>query len=130
MDEWRLEAGSDWRNDIGQGILAASALVFLASPTSLASDWCAKELQLATQHNRLIVPCWLVRSTVTDACVVRAFVRGQSFVDLTAPPGPALFAAASQLARKCHGIVKMVENGYRAPHKPMPEEKDDYRSTC
>lgn len=125
MDEWRLEAGSDWRNDIGQGILAASAVVFLASPASLASDWCAKELQLATQHGRLVVPVWLVRTALADSATVRAFLRGRRFLDLTAAPGAAFVAASAQLARKCRGIVAMVERGYRLPARSAPSDDDD-----
>jgi hypothetical protein len=35
MDEWRLEAGDDWRRDIGEGILSCKVLIFIASPKSV-----------------------------------------------------------------------------------------------
>ncbi len=35
MDEWRLEAGDDWRGNIGEGIIACKVLIFVASPKSI-----------------------------------------------------------------------------------------------
>lgn len=35
MDEWRLEAGDDWRGDIGEGIMAAKVILFIISPKSV-----------------------------------------------------------------------------------------------
>lgn len=68
MDEQRLEAGSDWRADIGNGILNASiismyactptttnlCLVFLVSPVSVVSDWCIKELNMGRNNGKLV----------------------------------------------------------------------------
>lgn len=76
MDEWRLEAGDDWRGDIGEGIMAAKVILFIVSPKSvevestfsliffkkqkhnliffLQSDWCLKELRLGIQHGKIV----------------------------------------------------------------------------
>eukprot|EP00741_Cyanophora_paradoxa_P014352 tig00000190_g13843.t1 len=34
-----IEAGTEWREKIGAGIRAARAVLFVASPHSVASDW-------------------------------------------------------------------------------------------
>ena len=54
MDEWRLEAGDDWRGDIGEGIMAAKVILFAASAKSLQSEWCIKELRLGRQNNKIV----------------------------------------------------------------------------
>ena len=55
MDDWRLEAGDDWRAAIGKGLIGSKIVVFIASKNSVISDWCLKELYLAQELSRKIV---------------------------------------------------------------------------
>jgi hypothetical protein len=56
MDMTRLEAGSDWRLDIGNGLLSSRLVLYVGSRASVVSDWCIKELHMAKKHN-LTVSC-------------------------------------------------------------------------
>lgn len=55
MDDWRLKPGDDWRSAIGEGLLNADVVVFIASNSSVISDWCLKELFLAVELSKKIV---------------------------------------------------------------------------
>lgn len=54
MDTARLEAGSDWRLDIGNGLLNSRLVLFVGSRASVVSDWCIKELHMAKKHNLIV----------------------------------------------------------------------------
>eukprot|EP00002_Diphylleia_rotans_P034032 TRINITY_DN7282_c0_g1_i5.p1 TRINITY_DN7282_c0_g1~~TRINITY_DN7282_c0_g1_i5.p1 ORF type:complete len:1210 (+),score=179.41 TRINITY_DN7282_c0_g1_i5:72-3701(+) len=47
MDAYRLEAGTDWRSEIGMAITSAKMVVFLQSASSMASESCQKEISIA-----------------------------------------------------------------------------------
>ena len=53
----RLEAGSDWRLDIGNGLLSSKLVLYVASRASVVSDWCIKELHMAKRHNLVVSYC-------------------------------------------------------------------------
>eukprot|EP00026_Physarum_polycephalum_P001808 Phypoly_transcript_01811.p1 GENE.Phypoly_transcript_01811~~Phypoly_transcript_01811.p1 ORF type:complete len:813 (+),score=146.93 Phypoly_transcript_01811:168-2606(+) len=81
MDDQRLEAGSDWRADIGNGILAARLIVFLGSPTSIVSDWCLKELKMGEKNGKLIWPVWYQKAEVPTS--VSVLFSTSKFLDLS-----------------------------------------------
>lgn len=56
MDRAQIEPGSDWRQRIERGIQAAKALIFVITPESLASQECRRELDIALQLHKLVVP--------------------------------------------------------------------------
>eukprot|EP00741_Cyanophora_paradoxa_P009673 tig00001576_g9371.t1 len=61
LDEQRpsgIEAGTEWREQIGAGIAAAQAVVFVASRHACASEWCRRELSRASDLGRPIFPVW------------------------------------------------------------------------
>ncbi|KAL6044707.1 G patch domain-containing protein 8 isoform X3 [Balamuthia mandrillaris] len=61
-----LEAGGDWRGDIGSGILAAKLFIFVLSSASLNSEWCQKELQLAKQYFKPVITIELEKLEETN----------------------------------------------------------------
>jgi hypothetical protein len=97
MDEQRLEAGSDWRADIGNGILNASIIslllfisryyllyhlvVFLVSSVSIVSDWCIKELNMGKNSGKLIWPVWYEKVDVPLS--LSTLFSTKTFVDLS-----------------------------------------------
>jgi len=81
MDDQRLEAGSDWRADIGNGILAARIIVFIASPTSIVSDWCLKELRMGEKQSKIIWPAWYQKADVPTS--VSVLFSTSKFTDLS-----------------------------------------------
>lgn len=78
MDEQRLEAGSDWRADIGNGILNASIII---SPVSIVSDWCIKELNMGKNNGKLIWPAWYQKAEVPLSLSI--LFSTQTFADLS-----------------------------------------------
>lgn len=56
FDAQQLVAGADWRTEIGRGLAASKAVVFLATPKSVASPWCRKELLLGRSLGLLVCP--------------------------------------------------------------------------
>lgn len=50
----RLEAGNDWRLDIGTGLLSSKMVMFIGSRASVVSDWCIKELHMAKKHGLVV----------------------------------------------------------------------------
>jgi len=83
MDEWRLEAGDDWRGDIGEGIMAAKVILFIISPKSVESDWCLKELRLGIQHGKIIIPI-LYQNCELDP-TLKSLLHSKKFIDFTDP---------------------------------------------
>eukprot|EP00741_Cyanophora_paradoxa_P022476 tig00021489_g21702.t1 len=63
-----IEAGTEWREQIGAGIKAASAVVFVASKHSCNSDWCMLELSRARDLGRPLFAVWRERCPVDDRC--------------------------------------------------------------
>jgi hypothetical protein len=53
MDEWRLEAGNDWRNQIGEGILQAKTILFVASKRSVEVSQQERSVGRLTLFNSL-----------------------------------------------------------------------------
>eukprot|EP00741_Cyanophora_paradoxa_P002312 tig00000581_g2243.t1 len=130
MDEMKatgIEAGTEWREQIGAGIRAARAVLFVASKAgaaparprpppplsprpltwrrpqhSCASDWCMLELSRARDLGRPIFPVWAEAPFPLDDRSA-GLLRGCRFVDLSSPPlleaGFSAFLAAALLGR-------------------------------
>ncbi len=56
VDWGNIPLTADWRNEIKEGIERANAVVFVISPDFLVSEECIKELQLAQQLNKRLIP--------------------------------------------------------------------------
>ncbi len=56
VDRQDIEAAAEWRGRISRAIESAKALLFILSPESLLSTECGRELEIATQTQKLIVP--------------------------------------------------------------------------
>ncbi len=76
VDE-RIEAGSQWADDLRDAIENADAFVFVISPDSVESSECKKELLYAAELNKRIIPVNL-RTTPLD--VLPEQVRAIQFV--------------------------------------------------
>jgi WD40 repeat protein len=64
VDADDIPPGAPWRRELGSGIEAADAFIFVISPNSLASAECRKELDRAVELGKRIVP--LLLRDVTD----------------------------------------------------------------
>jgi WD40 repeat protein len=56
IDADDIPPGAAWRRELGTGIEAAGAFVFVISPDSIASSECAEELRRATELGKRLVP--------------------------------------------------------------------------
>eukprot|EP00741_Cyanophora_paradoxa_P010529 tig00000158_g10181.t1 len=87
MDEMKatgIEAGTEWREQIGVGIRAARVVVFIASKHSCASDWCMLELSRARDLGRPVFPVWAEAPFPLDERA-SGLLRGCRFLDLSSP---------------------------------------------
>jgi hypothetical protein len=85
-----IHAGTEWRERIAQGIRDCTVFVLVVSPTSLRSDWAQREVDLAVQYGKPILPL-LYRRAQLPAALERyqyiSFRRGsyaQNLNDLVA----------------------------------------------
>lgn len=57
MDPFGIEAGTVWRDEIGEAIAQAEVLVAVLSSTFVTSTFCTNELALARKLHKAILPC-------------------------------------------------------------------------
>eukprot|EP00741_Cyanophora_paradoxa_P023168 tig00021571_g22378.t1 len=84
MDEMKatgIQAGTEWREEIGRGLRTAKAVVFIASPHSVASDWCMLELSRARDLGKAVAPVWRLRSELDPRAA--GLLSGLAFSDFT-----------------------------------------------
>lgn len=116
MDTARLEAGSDWRLDIGNGVLNSRLILFVGSRASVVSDWCIKELHMAKKHNLVIIPIW--HQKVEFDSEVKSLIFGRSFLDFSEtkyfePNG-------KKLAKKLKGALTLLKLPKSNPYMQIP----------
>lgn len=75
-----IKTGQDFQTMIDRGIEEADNLVFLMSPASLASEYCQKELALARQYNKRIIPLLIAPVELER---VPPELRSLQFINLT-----------------------------------------------
>jgi WD40 repeat protein len=73
VDRKRIEAAAEWQARIARGIAAAKAFIFVLSPESAASSECMKELDVAVEAHKRIIP--IVYGDVDPARLPEALVR-------------------------------------------------------
>ncbi len=60
-----ISAGRNWREEIGRSLLGAHCVLFYVSPASLASDHCNREINLALDEGKRVVPVYLEPTELT-----------------------------------------------------------------
>lgn len=56
VDRADIPPGADWLARIAKGIETASSLIFVVSPSSVASEVCNQELAIALEQNKRVIP--------------------------------------------------------------------------
>lgn len=55
--DWEdIPDGAEWEKEISKGIAQSDVFLFLMTPNSVASEWCNKELQIASNWGKRIIP--------------------------------------------------------------------------
>jgi hypothetical protein len=84
FDTESLVGGSEWREDIVDAINLAKAVIFVASQRAFSSDYVPKELALAEQAKKYIVPIFLDKTEPTKkAAFILADLHRISAADKT-----------------------------------------------
>jgi len=60
-----ISAGRSWREEIGTALLGAERVLFYISPAALASQHCNREINLALDENKEILPIYLTPVELT-----------------------------------------------------------------
>jgi len=116
MDMTRLEAGNDWRLDIGTGLLNSKLVLFIGSRASLISDWCIKELHMAKKHRLVIIPIWFQK--VEFDSEVKSLIFGRGFVNFTIPQ--TFRSQGRRLAKKLKYVLSIVKSSQPNPYLEIP----------
>lgn len=53
-----LEIGGDWREELEQRVVESDYLIVLIGPDTFESEWVVREVELAAEHNAIIIPIW------------------------------------------------------------------------
>jgi hypothetical protein len=59
VDRKRIEPAAKWQGQVARAIEASRAVIYVMTPESLASEDCRRELDLAAERNKLIIPILL-----------------------------------------------------------------------
>ena len=91
VDADDIPAGAPWREELGSGIEAADAFVFVISPESVASPECGKELSRALELGKRLVPVLLRPAEGVPAglaAVQYVHADGRDPAEVAATPSP------------------------------------------
>src|SRR5688500_17829592 len=80
IDRHSIEGGTAWSAEIVRGVKGCTALVVLSSAASMASPNVQRELSLAVEENRPILPLLLERVPLPDE--VRYALVGRQWVEV------------------------------------------------
>jgi len=113
----RLEAGNDWRMDIGTGLLNSKLVLFIGSRASVVSDWCIKELHMAKKHRLVIIPIWFQK--VEYDSEVKSLIFGRGFLNFSLPN---IFnSQGRRLARKLKYVLSILKSSKPNPYLEIPQ---------
>jgi hypothetical protein len=66
IDRIDIHAGTQWRQSIADGIRDCTVYLLVVSPESLASEWAVRELRLAIEHDRPVIPLLYRRARIPE----------------------------------------------------------------
>jgi hypothetical protein len=89
MDRWELNVGDSLISKIQGALTESDAILIIPSKTSVASEWCKKELNAGLvreleEKKVLVLPC------IIDDCDVPLFLREKLYADFRKNPNDAL----------------------------------------
>lgn len=75
-----IKTGTEFQNEINQGIEGADNLVYLISPDSIQSKYCQDELSLAFANKKRIIPLLIAPTELEE---IPPHIRALQFIDFT-----------------------------------------------
>lgn len=108
LDRWELGAGDSLTQMIQNALTSASAILVVLSKTSVASDWCKRELTAGLvreleEKKTIVMPC------VIDDCDVPLFLKDKLHADFRRNPVEALALIDRSLARVSNPYQGRIE---------------------
>lgn len=108
VDRWELHVGDSLRQRVEAAMEQASAVVFVLSPASVASDWCQRELSAGLvrelEEQRVVVLPVLVAD-----CDLPLFLRDKMYADFRADFDYGLRQVREALARVTSGDLGRID---------------------
>lgn len=109
MDRWELGAGDSLTQRIQAALTDATAILVILSKTSVASDWCKRELTAGLvreleEKKTIVMPC------VIDDCAIPLFLRDKLYADFRRDPDKAMDLINRSLARISNPYQGRIEN--------------------
>lgn len=98
LDRWELGVGDSLTQTIQTALTSASAILIILSKTSVASDWCKRELTAGLvreleEKKTIVMPC------VIDDCDIPLFLKDKLYADFRSSPDAAIALLDRSLAR-------------------------------
>jgi hypothetical protein len=121
IDRSRIQAGESWRGEIVEAIQECDAFLLVLSPQSVNSDNVEKELNLASEYKRRIIPLMYQPAELPGG--MRYAISGLQFVDFNKGFNQALDELLSALgARENTASTRRTQSVQRtaAPSPPPP----------
>ena len=75
-----IKTGTEFQNEINQGIEGADNLVYLISPDSIQSKYCQDELSLAFENKKRIIPLLIEQTELEE---IPPHIRALQFIDFS-----------------------------------------------
>ncbi|EGG16495.1 Toll-Interleukin receptor domain-containing protein [Cavenderia fasciculata] len=124
LDEYRLQAGCNWRSEITKGVQGSNVVLFTISPTSINSLWCRKELKMAKRLCKPVVALYYFNLDIDPVLhglfdyEIR-FADNKAWADLDAPQRRVELERVGK-------IVKSIDNRTPCNAKNQFDKVDTY----
>lgn len=107
VDRAKIEPAADWSERTARGIRTAKAFIFVISPESVVSHECLRELELAAQLHKLIVPV-----------VLREVDRRQHLPETLSRPNWIFFSSGHDAEHALDDVIEALDEdlGWRDTH--------------
>ncbi|EFA83902.1 Toll-Interleukin receptor domain-containing protein [Heterostelium album PN500] len=118
LDEYRLQAGCDWRAEITKGVANAQVIIYTISETSSISLWCRKELKMARRLGKTIIALYYHNVEIDP--ILRGLFDYEFKTAAPLDPNEDIFITEMEKLAK---ITKNIIHGHKLA-KIYPTQKD------
>jgi formylglycine-generating enzyme required for sulfatase activity len=121
LDYDSIPAGARWMDELARGILNADAVLFMATPESIASEYCRAEVEYALRHGVRVIPLRLSGALAMGE-LARVGLADYNAIDMAANPD----AAWAKLLNPATGLPEVLARGRRAADPAFQRLHADY----
>lgn len=110
VDTWELNVGDSILNKVQQAIQESSALLVVLSKSSVASEWCKKELSAGLMRE-LDEKCVVVLPVLLEDCDIPIFLREKMYADFRKSFDTGLNALVNAVSRVTNTNQGRIKSG-------------------